>query len=215
MGASCLKQMELTIRRATPEDPAHELLYESAKPYYDVYAGGEERAQRLLAHAYGQRGHAASWELCRVAVLDGKVVGVLAGFPVRDGDGLARRFVTLTAPRLPPWRWPGLLRHLRASGRVAPHPPLGAWYVDALAVAGPARRRGIAQRLLREAERLAQGAGASGVALDTGLGNGPARALYEAYGFREREVRKAPDAATAHAIGGPGFVGYYKPLAPG
>lgn len=202
----------MTVRAARPEDPADGLLYESAKPYYDVYAGGEARARRLLAHAYRQSGHAASWEICRVAELDGQVVGVLAGFPVREGDRLARRFVTLTAPRIPPWRWPGLVRHLRASGRVAPRPPLGAWYVDALAVSEGARRRGVATRLLGEAERLARGAGASGVALDTGLGNAPARALYEGYGFRRRETREAPDTATAHAIGGPGFMGYYKPL---
>ena len=202
----------MRVRTAVPEDGAGGLLYESAKPYYDVYAGGEERARRLLELVYPRRAHAASYEVCRVAELDGEVVGVLAGFPVRDGDRLARRFVALTFPRLPLHRWPGLLRHLHASGRVAPRPPLGAWYVDALAVAGAAQRKGVATALLREAERAARAAGASGVALDTGLGNAPARALYEGYGFRRREMREAPDARTAAAIGGPGFMGYYKPV---
>jgi hypothetical protein len=49
------------------------------------------------------------------------------------------------------------------------------------------------------------------VALDTGLGNAPARALYSAYGFREHDVRRAADARTARAVGGPGFVSYFKP----
>ena len=38
----------------------------------------------------------------------------------------------------------------------------------------------------------------------------PARALYEAYGFGEREIRRARNDKTARALGGPGFVGYVK-----
>ena len=51
-----------------------------------------------------------------------------------------------------------------------------------------------------------------GVALDTGLHNEAARALYEHTGFRQREIRRARTPAVAAAIGGPGFVGYFKPL---
>ncbi len=50
------------------------------------------------------------------------------------------------------------------------------------------------------------------MALDTGLLNAPARALYDAYGFRQREIRRARNPSVAAAIGGPGFVGYFKPL---
>ena len=50
------------------------------------------------------------------------------------------------------------------------------------------------------------------MALDTGLHNEPARALYERIGFRQREIRRARNPAVAAAIGGPGFVGYFKPL---
>jgi ribosomal protein S18 acetylase RimI-like enzyme len=131
---------------------------------------------------------------------------------VAAGDELARRFVTLTFPRLAPWRWPNLLRHLRAAGAVSPRPPTSAWYVDALAVAEAYRRRGVARRLLEEAQASAAAAGLLGVALDTGLANLPARALYASAGFRERQIRRAPDERTARAIGGPGFVSYFKPL---
>ena len=51
------------------------------------------------------------------------------------------------------------------------------------------------------------------LALDTGLQNRPARALYDAYGFREREIRRAPNDRIARFLGGPGFVGYLKDLA--
>jgi ribosomal protein S18 acetylase RimI-like enzyme len=200
----------MEIRPARPDDPAVQLLYESARPYYDAYAGGARRAVAMLEAVYPRRGHAASYECCRVALAGDEVVGLLAGFTVPDGDRLARHFVRMTVPRLPPWTWPRTLRHLRAAGLLSPHPPADAYYVDALAVAAPWRRRGIARALLDDATRDARRAGLSGLALDTGLQNDGARALYEACGFREREVRRAPTPRAARAIGGPGFVAYFR-----
>jgi ribosomal protein S18 acetylase RimI-like enzyme len=203
--------MDIVVRPAAQEDCCVPLLYASAQPYYDAYAGGETRALGLLRAVYPRRRHAASYELCRVAVADGEVVGVLAGFPVLEAERLSRRFVALTLPRLPPWLWPRTLRHLRAAGTLAPRPPGTAFYVDALAVQPDWRRRGVARRLLADAEAQARRAGLRGVALDTGLANAPARALYRAYGFSERDERRAADERTARAVGGPGFVSYFKP----
>jgi ribosomal protein S18 acetylase RimI-like enzyme len=207
-----MPQMSFALRPATPLDPADALLYASAKPYYDAYAGSEDRARGLLAYVYTRRGHAASFEVCSVVELEGGVAGVIAWFPVAEGDERARRFVSLTAPRVPPWRWPALMRHLRAAGHVSPHPPPRTLYVDALAVAPEYRRRGVARALLAGAEDAAKAGGFDGVALDTGLHNDAARSLYEGAGYRRREVRRAPTAKVAAAIGGPGFVGYVKPL---
>jgi ribosomal protein S18 acetylase RimI-like enzyme len=207
-----MTQMSFAVRPATPADPADGLLYLSAKPYYDAYAGSEARARALLAAVYGRRGHAASYEVCSVVELEGDVAGVIAWFPVAESDTRARHFVSLTAPRVPPWRWPALLRHLRAAGLVSPHPPPNSLYVDALAVAPEFRRRGVARALLAEAEHAAAAGGFDGVALDTGLRNDAARSLYEAAGYRRREERRAPSPRVAAAIGGPGFVGYVKSL---
>jgi ribosomal protein S18 acetylase RimI-like enzyme len=207
-----MTQMSFALRPATPADPADALLYTSAKPYYDAYAGSEARARALLAAVYSRTGHAASFEVCSVVELEGDLAGVIAWFPVDEGDARARRFVALTAPRVPPWHWPHLLRHLRAAGTVSPNPPLSALYVDALAVAPDFRRRGVATALLAAALEAAAEAGLEGVALDTGLHNEAARALYEHTGFRQREIRRARSPAVAAAIGGPGFVGYFKPL---
>jgi ribosomal protein S18 acetylase RimI-like enzyme len=202
--------MDLVVRPALPQDPAAALLFESAKPYYTAYAGNEERALRLLQHVYARRGHAASYEFCRVAVIDERIAGVVAGFPVTHADRLSQKFVSMTLRRLPPWRLPGTFKHLRAAGNVSPHPPLDAFYVDALAVDAAFRRRGVARALLNVAEQQALDAGFTRIALDTGLTNHGARALYDSYGFREREIRRAPDDRTARALGGPGFVGYLK-----
>ena len=207
-----MPHMDALVRPATPEDAAPPLLYESARPYYDAYAGSEARARALLAAVYTRRGHAASFEVCAVGALDGTPAGVIGSFPVSVGDHGARRVGSLTAPRIPPWRWPGLLRHLRAAGLVAPHPPPDTLYVDALAVEPELRRRGVASTLLARAEEAAAMAGLSGVTLDTGLQNDAARALYEAAGYRTREVRRAPSDAVAAAVGGPGFIGYFKPV---
>jgi ribosomal protein S18 acetylase RimI-like enzyme len=202
--------MDVVVRPATQHDLAAPLLYESARAYYDAYAGGERRARRLLERVYPQRGHAASFENCRVAVIDGALAGVVAGFPVFEGDRLARRFVRLTLPRVPLWCLPGTFRHLRAAGTVAPLPPSDAFYVDALAVDPRFRRQGIARHLLADAERTARDAGLRSLALDTGLHNDAARALYRSYGFLERDERRPPNERTARALGGPGFVAYLK-----
>jgi ribosomal protein S18 acetylase RimI-like enzyme len=203
--------MDVVVRSARADDPADALLYLSAARYYDAYAGGAARARLLLRRLYPRAGHTASWEVCHVALAGERIVGVLAAFPADAGDELARRFVRLTLAQSPPWRLPALFRHLRATSRVAPQPPPGVLYVDALATDPAHRRRGVAQVLLAEADRLAAAAGLEGVALDTGIENRAARALYERSGFKQRGLRPVPDERTARAIGGSGFVGYVKP----
>jgi ribosomal protein S18 acetylase RimI-like enzyme len=203
--------MDVVVRAARPDDPVHGLLFDSAAPYYTAYAGGEERGRRLLRALYPRDRHTASWDVCRVAEAGGELVGVIAAFPSDDGDELARRFVRLTLRHLPPWRIPALFRHLRATAAISPHPPPGVLYVDALATAPAHRRRGVATALLEDAEERAGRAGLKGIALDTGIENRAARALYERYGFTQRGLRPAPDDRTARAVGGSGFVGYLKP----
>jgi ribosomal protein S18 acetylase RimI-like enzyme len=207
-----MTQMELLVRPATATDRAAGLLYQSARPYYDAFAGRESRARRLLSAVWAERAHAASWQVCAVAESAGEVIGVLAGYPVSDADRLARRFLRLAMVRMPPWQWPTVVRHLQAASRMSPRAPAGAFYVDALAVAPAWQRRGVARSLLAEADRRAAAAGLAGVALDTGVDNAPARALYEGSGFALGEVRMAGDPATARAVGGPGFAAYFRPL---
>lgn len=197
------------VRDARLQDRAASgLLYVSAQPYYDAYAG--RRAQRMLTAIWPKPGHTAAHDRCRVTERDGAIAGVIVAFAAEEGDALARRFLSVSVPRLPVWSWVGVLRHLHAAAEVMPVPPARSLYVDALAVEAGARRRGVATEMLEDAERLAQQRGLRGVALDTGLQNTGAQALYEAHGFEATGEKHAPSDRHTRAIGGPGFVSYYK-----
>jgi ribosomal protein S18 acetylase RimI-like enzyme len=205
--------MPPAVRPAEPADTgAPRLLYVSAAPYYDAYAGSGQRALKVLEAIWPVPGHTAAAEQAMVAELDGALAGVMVAFPSAEGDRLARRFLRLSLVRLPVWRWPAIVRHLRASATVTPSPPEGALYVDALATDDRARRRGVATALLDAAMERAARERLTGVALDTGLQNTGAQRLYERYGFIAGDVHRAPDARTARVVGGPGFVSYFKRL---
>lgn len=201
--------MNLSLRPARIADAAGpQLLYVSARPYYDAFAGSQARALRMLESIWPKRGHTAAWDQCTLALADGTIAGALVTFVAEDGDALARRFLALSVPRLGVGRWPGVLRHLRASAQVMPAPPARTLYVDALAVTSERRRQGVATSLLDAATVEARQRGLRGVSLDTGLDNAGGQALYEAYGFERTGERQAPTARIASAIGGPGFVSY-------
>jgi len=61
----------------------------------------------------------------------------------------------------------------------------GDWEIENVVVAAEFLRQGIANELLRELERRAEGATASTILLEVRESNLPARRLYEKRGFRE------------------------------
>ena len=173
--------MAFEIRFARRHDDLAPLLRESSPLSYDAYFGGPERALRQLRKLNRQPGHDASWDRCVVAEEAGELIGVLASYAASDFDALSRRSTLLSFGQNPPWRWPGMLRVHRQDVQL--DPPEGSWYVDALAVGPDARRRGVASALMRDAERRGREAGCALLALDTAVGNAPARALYESLGM--------------------------------
>ncbi|QGG55513.1 GNAT family N-acetyltransferase [Paenibacillus sp. B01] len=60
-----------------------------------------------------------------------------------------------------------------------------AWILNDLFVDPAWRGRGVARRLLREAERLGMETGAAYIQLSTAYGNAAARSLYESEGYEE------------------------------
>jgi ribosomal-protein-alanine N-acetyltransferase len=65
------------------------------------------------------------------------------------------------------------------------HAVAGEWEIENIAVAGPARRRGLGTRLLGEFLKLAGGERASAVFLEVRESNRAARLLYEKWSFEE------------------------------
>jgi ribosomal-protein-alanine acetyltransferase len=66
----------------------------------------------------------------------------------------------------------------------------GEWEIENIAVAGPARRRGLGTRLLGEFLDLARDRGAEAVFLEVRMSNLAARRLYEKWAFVETGRRK-------------------------
>jgi ribosomal protein S18 acetylase RimI-like enzyme len=180
------------VRPAEARDDAAvaRLLYESASGRYDFFAGGRERALRLLGATIASPGNDTSREEVLVAEVDGEVAGAMASFPGDEGPRRRDRFLRMTLRRRAPWRWMGILRMARAGARSSPAPPPGSLYIDGLATAARFRRRGVATALLHAADARARSLGLTSVALDTAEHNLGAQALYEGTGFREsRRVR--------------------------
>jgi ribosomal protein S18 acetylase RimI-like enzyme len=172
---------------------------------YNRFAGGPDRALRLLERSLAEPGNASSADVVWVAEVDGRVAGAMAGFPVDEAVARSTAFLRLALGSAPPWRWPKALMLYWAGGRAAPSPPSPSFYVDALATDPALRRRGAASALLAEAERQARRRGLPAVALDTTVGNRGARALYARTQFEEVAYRPA-------ARGLPGFVALVKRL---
>jgi ribosomal protein S18 acetylase RimI-like enzyme len=198
----------IEVRKAGPDDfpRVAELLHHSAADMYDRFAGGRERALRVLRRSLEEPGNASSADVVWVAVVDDEVAGAMAAFPVDDAAARARAFLGLALRGAPPWRWPVALYLYWAGGRAAPSPPASALYVDALATDPGFRRRGVARALLAAAERGAREQRLPAVALDTTIANEPARRLYASEGFDEVAYRPP-------GRGLPGFVALVKPLA--
>jgi [ribosomal protein S18]-alanine N-acetyltransferase len=64
------------------------------------------------------------------------------------------------------------------------------WEIENIAIAGPARRRGLGTRLLGELLDLAKAQGAAAVFLEVRESNQEARALYEKWAFLESGRRR-------------------------
>jgi ribosomal protein S18 acetylase RimI-like enzyme len=191
--------------RATDAGLVAPLLYESAPAMYDRFAGGRQRALRILERSVEVAGNSSSYENVTIAELDARVAGALATFPVGEAAMRSRALLKLALRALPPWRWPAALWLFWAGAHSAPAPPEATLYVDALAVEAGVRRRGVARALLAEAERLARERGLPAVSLDTSLENKPARSLYLSEGYDEVAYRPP-----AHGL--PGFVALVKAL---
>ena len=197
------------VRRAEPADfpVAARLLHQSAADMYDRFAGGRERALRLLERSLARPGTASSAR-GRLAGRAGRARSRPGwpAFPVAEAVRRSTAFLRLALRSAPPWHWLPALRLYWVGGRAAPTPPRRR-LLRRRARHRPgvpqARRRRRPARRRRSARPCARGL--RSVALDTTEGNAEARALYAREGFEEVAYRPA-------ARGLPGFVALVKPL---
>jgi ribosomal protein S18 acetylase RimI-like enzyme len=125
---------------------------------------GETPLEVGIRRAAGGEG-GFSWRNAVIAEVDGRVAGALVAYHVRRPEPLGRV--------------PAALRPLQALENRA----IGTLHLHVLATYPEFRCRGVASRLVAEAERWGRGSrGLSLIAADRNLG---ALHLYEAFGFRE------------------------------
>jgi ribosomal protein S18 acetylase RimI-like enzyme len=172
------------------------LLYGVNPHLHDRFAGGPDRALRLIEEAFDGEGHSGSAEVVRVAEVDGRLAGVIGCYPGWEGAARGRADVRMGLRARAWWRRPPLLAFVYRMQRALPESPQEALYIDALATAPEFRRQGVARALLAAAEEEARSLGLIRVCLETEVDNRPARSLYESCGFlvasEGRSVRGIP-----------------------
>ena len=183
------------------------LLYGVSPEAHDRFAGGRERALRLIVTGLERAGTSGSTEVTQVAELAAQ-----AGRRRLLLPGVGGRRSRCRVRRHRPARGPGLAAApeccASCGGWSAPRPAPAAesLYIDALGTAPEFRRRGVARALLAAAEDRARQLGLGRVSLETEVDNEAARALYESCGFEPGEVGR-------RLRGLPRYVAYVKHLA--
>jgi GNAT superfamily N-acetyltransferase len=180
----------VAVRPARPGDTeAAGLVFDAAAPAYTRLAGSAERARNIVAKMWARPGHSASFEHALVAELDGKLAGVLIGFPERDRYRLHRALLLGSLRHLSPRRWPLLIAALPQLVLASPRPPRGSYYVGTIAVAWHARWHGVGSTLAHHAEIEAAAQGFRQIVAHTGTRHEVARRALENYGCQLSKAR--------------------------
>ena len=193
----------VVVRAARPDDHAAGLVFEAAPQAYTAVAGSEPRARAAIEQLWRMPGHSASFEHAIVAELDGRLAGVLIGFPARDRYRLHLALLRKGLRFVDTRRRPLLLAALPQLIAATPHPPRRAYYVGTIAVARHARRRDVASTLGYYAELLAQKHGFPLIVAHTGSRHRPARLALERYGLRATKDRRWGYVLYAKSVGVP------------
>jgi len=195
------------VRPARGEDAA-ELAQVITLALADKYRPALGRAAARAVTAMVRRDiRAATTSRYLVGELGGRLAGGVHLVLAEDWDDGYRRAIAKELG------WPRTLRATAVFGalgvgRVSDDEA----YIDELAVAEWARRRGVARALLEACEGEARRAGKGRLTLWVTMNNGAARPLYEGYGFREaRRRRWMVGRLLFHA---PGALFMEKPLPP-
>lgn len=182
-----------SLRPGRPEDAgvAARLIYLTMRRVADYLFGRRERALRAFENLFRRADTRFSHSWATVAVVEGRVVGLLLAAPAASLDRTAWPTARALAADLglrgmTAFVWRSLwLLGLEASD------PEDCW-VAHLAVLPAYQARGLGGALLRQAEAQARLHGSPRVALVVEMGDERVRAFYERRGYRVTLVRRTP-----------------------
>ena len=214
-GSSPAGSAALTLRPAVAADaPASAgLILSSMGRFGEVLLGFGDRDKALgvLERWFPHGGHRFSSRFATLAEMDGELAGLLLGF---SGGDLWRLELGLAPVLRLAYSSGELLRFVRANLALLrlKEAERGDWLVAHVASEPRFRHRGVARRLMAEAETLARRAGCERCALLVELDNEPARRLYTSLGYQAVGEQRWP---RLEAMGSPGFARMVKPLVEG
>jgi ribosomal protein S18 acetylase RimI-like enzyme len=181
------------LRRATARvtSDAAALILE-AVPSLEVVLGSRATAVKALEACYRAERTELAHRFGLLAEVDGELSGVAIAFPGRLYGTLKLGTGVVMARAAGSRHVADLAQRARVLNRMLPGVDRHLLYVSILSVDPARRRSGIATALM---ERVIAGATRLdlGVALDVGMTNEPARAMYERLGFRVVSTREATE----------------------
>lgn len=191
MAKNKLSINEIEFRPARPSDAkmAGNLLYESfpKKAAYIIGLGCEGRARGILSDVFQKPGHRLSYEFTRIAMQEGKAIGVMIVF---TGSDIGRLNRGLYFPILKQYKLRGKLALIfRALPLVFIKETMrNEYFLSNLVVKRQYRNKGIGKKMLHHAEDLAKEAGFNRIGLVVDLDNQKARHFYDKNGYKVKAI---------------------------
>jgi ribosomal protein S18 acetylase RimI-like enzyme len=184
-----LKEISFRPAKASDAKLASRLLFESfsQKATFIIGLGSEKRAKKILVSIFPQPGHRLSYEFTQMAVLEGRVVGLIIAFPGKAFGRLNRKLNWL------------VLKHYKFRGKLAliiralpliflKETGRDEFFLSNLVVKQAYRHRGIGKEILNYVEAQARQGGFSKIALIVNLDNHAAKKLYDQHGYGVRAI---------------------------
>lgn len=185
--------LRIELRAATPDDAptCGDLLFSTWPGLYLALLGDRARAAVALAALFRAPGNTFSWETSRVAVRQGRVIGLAASYPAEQGHRRATGSLWPTLLALGPVSFVGVVARIWKIADASIGIDPGHFYVANVAVLAQARGRGTGALLLADAECRARERACPGISLEVDGANGNARQFYERLGYRVVESRES------------------------
>jgi len=190
------KPKNLDFRPARPSDAeqASKLLYASSpkKNTFIVGLGSETRAKKILARIFQVEGHRLSYQFARMALYDGKVIGMVVAYPGRSLARLDWRLYRLMLAQY------GLRAKLALISRALPmifikEAARDEFLISNLAVKKGQRGKGFGSQILRRIEQQAVENKLEKVALMVSIENQAAKRFYERNGYAVKAIHLESD----------------------